>query len=294
MSSALSATPPLSVLVVGGVGVDDTAYLCEPLCRGMWTQAARQRRSPAGSALTVAVALASAGVSVTLAGAVGTDADGDWLCQTLAAAGVERRVHRVAGPSPRSLVLVEPSGERTIIGLTSDLLAHATAALPRTGSPVQDANILVVPAWRAQFTDLLCAASAAGVLTVVGLRALADPGVRADIAVGSEGELGDVVPTEIFDRFATVVVTAGELGASVFSAAGRSHVPPLTVQPVDATGAGDAFLAGLVVGLAHGVPTMEALRLAAAWGAAAAATAGTAAPSHGDVAGMVEGQRRDR
>lgn len=269
----------LDVLVVGGIGVDDAVYLNEPLRPGMWTQATPEQRSTAGSAATIAVALAGAGLTVALAGAVGTDTVGDWLRQTLTAAGVECHIRRVSGPSPRSLVLVEPSGERSIIGLSADLLEHAVAALPLTTLPGACTTFLI-PAWRPQFSDVLNAAQQAGARTVVGLRALADPALRAHVAVGSERELGGVDPRTVLDRFDTIVVTIGTRGARVLTADRQLDVAPVAVEAVDATGAGDAFLAGLVAGLAHGEPLFDALRLAAAWGAAAVARRGTVAPPY--------------
>lgn len=282
-----SSSGCLDVLVVGGVGVDDTVYLSEPLLPGIWTQAASEQRSPAGSAATVAVALADTGLTVGLAGAVGKDSVGDWLCQTMATAGVHRYIRRVEGPSPRSLVLVEPSGERTIIGLTPDLLEHATAALPTTVLPGAHAT-LVVPAWRPQFAGVLHAAQEAGARTVVGLRAIAVQALRADVAVGSERELGDVNPYGVIDRFGTVVVTRGARGAYALTAEGRLEIAPVAVEAVDATGAGDAFLAGVVAGLARGHALSDALRLAAVWGAAAAARRGTVAPSYEEALNLQE------
>lgn len=65
-----------------------------------------------------------------------------------------------------------------------------------------------------------------------------------------------------------VVVTLGASGALAF-AAGRPALvqPAFPVAAVDTLGAGDAFTAGLAVGLAGGRPLPEALRLAAACGA---------------------------
>lgn len=61
-----------------------------------------------------------------------------------------------------------------------------------------------------------------------------------------------------------VVITNGAKGASAFDGETIYHVPayPDPDRPVDRTGAGDAFAATLVAGLAHMLPLEEALRQA--------------------------------
>ena len=51
------------------------------------------------------------------------------------------------------------------------------------------------------------------------------------------------------DRMQIIVVTYGAGGATLFTRHNRYHVPGFTVTPVDTTGAGDGFVAGLLVGL---------------------------------------------
>lgn len=266
------------VLVVGGIGVDDIVYLAGQLIAGAYIEAQPEERSPAGAAATVATALAGAGVHTALAGAVGLDAAGDWLCQTLTTASVEQHICRIPGPSPRSLVLVEPSGERTIIGITPDLMEHAITALSPDALP-DSTGTLVIPSWRPQFSGVLRVAQDRGARTIVGLRALVEPHVSAHFAVGSEHELGDVNPNVALDRFGTVVVTVGDRGAYALTSGRCINVEPVRVDALDATGAGDAFLAGLVVALTDNEPLEQALRLAAAWGAAAVAQRGTRPPT---------------
>lgn len=66
----------------------------------------------------------------------------------------------------------------------------------------------------------------------------------------------------------SVVITLGAEGASAWHANGRSEFQPaFAVEVVDTMGAGDAFTAGLAVGLCEGRPFEDCLRLAAACGA---------------------------
>ena len=57
------------------------------------------------------------------------------------------------------------------------------------------------------------------------------------------------------------MLTRGEKGVLWASAAGLQSVPALPVQVVDSVGAGDAFNAGLAVGLSEGRPVLEAIAL---------------------------------
>lgn len=57
-----------------------------------------------------------------------------------------------------------------------------------------------------------------------------------------------------------VVITLGERGALIVGASSTNHVPGIPLQPVDTTGAGDAFNAGLAVALASGASLDEAVR----------------------------------
>jgi sugar/nucleoside kinase (ribokinase family) len=65
--------------------------------------------------------------------------------------------------------------------------------------------------------------------------------------------------------FTTVVVTQAERGAELHGRGGTTHVPAFAVaEVIDPTGAGDAFAAGLALGLAEGLSMAEAATFASA------------------------------
>jgi arabinose-5-phosphate isomerase len=66
----------------------------------------------------------------------------------------------------------------------------------------------------------------------------------------------------------SVVVTDGARGCAIAADGFEGWVPGLPIKTVDSTGAGDAFLAGLLVGLHHGLSWESAGRLGNACGAA--------------------------
>lgn len=60
----------------------------------------------------------------------------------------------------------------------------------------------------------------------------------------------------------TIILTLGERGSLLVDAEGSQHVPAPTVQAVDTTGAGDAFVGSLAYYLAEGLPIAEAMQRA--------------------------------
>jgi ribokinase len=77
------------------------------------------------------------------------------------------------------------------------------------------------------------------------------------------------------------VVTAGAHGAALAGPDGTHAIEGFNVQAVDTVGAGDTFVGALAVALAAGVPAPEAVRAAAAAGAAAVTRPGAQAAMPG-------------
>jgi 6-phosphofructokinase 2 len=80
-----------------------------------------------------------------------------------------------------------------------------------------------------------------------------------------------------------IALTLGDDGAILATADGALQLPAMPVKARTGVGAGDSFLAGLVLGLARGQPQDEALRLAIAAGAVAVAGIGTAQVQRAEV-----------
>jgi ribokinase len=81
---------------------------------------------------------------------------------------------------------------------------------------------------------------------------------RCDYVTPNETEV-----TAVRDCDATLVLTLGDEGAELRG----ERIPAFAADPVDTTGAGDAFTAAFAVALAEGVDEREAVR----WGCAAGA-----------------------
>ena len=88
-----------------------------------------------------------------------------------------------------------------------------------------------------------------------------------------EAAAGAAAVRDLGVRFA--IVTDGPRGAWVNHDDFVGHIPAFSVDTIDTTGAGDAFTAGVLTGIIHGLGPEEAARLGAATGALATTTIGT-------------------
>lgn len=104
------------VLVLGDVNADLTLHVPARLPDGR-----REVREPVvslgGTAANTARALASLGVPVAFAGAVGDDGFGRWAREALGAAGVDTEALVVlpSAPTAQVIAMLEPDGERSLV-----------------------------------------------------------------------------------------------------------------------------------------------------------------------------------
>ncbi|HOS43833.1 MAG TPA: PfkB family carbohydrate kinase [Armatimonadota bacterium] len=75
-----------------------------------------------------------------------------------------------------------------------------------------------------------------------------------------------------------VSITAGRAGSWCCDGGTLTHVPAVPVDAVSTAGAGDAHLSGVLVGLVHGLPLVDAMRLGALTGALAVTSPHTIHP----------------
>lgn len=259
------------IVVVGSVAQDDVVWLRQPLHEGHHLEARQRKLRLGGGGANTAIPLRHAGHQVTLVAPVGADPVAEWLLAKVQAAGIDASaLQRVRGESTRSLVLLDPAGERTIVNLHRCREAGPPARLRSI-----EADAIYV---RSRDLDLagLLAERAGTTLVVAHLPPLAVGSRPAGVLVGSEADLPAGFVEDPWaqglaiagESLRWVVLTRGERGARAWSAESCLSVPAPAVQVVDTTGAGDVFAAGLVHALATGRAMAEALQTAVAWGAA--------------------------
>jgi ribokinase len=283
------------VVVVGSVNLDLVATVPRQPEPGETVVATGFARVPGGKGANQALAARRLGAEVRLVATVGDDQAADEALALLRAGGVDLSgVRRSAGqPSGLALITVDAAGENTIVvvgGANTELavepadLATADAVLCQLEVPVP----AVVAAARCCPAEALFCLNAAP----AGAGRVPDEVLdRADLVVANQAER-DALPE--LARAGLVAVTAGEQGAVLVQhdrELARAAAPRVSV--VDGTGAGDAFVAALAVGLRSGLDRDTALRRACAAGAVAASRAGAqpSLPSTAEVDALLAAER---
>lgn len=250
--------------------------------------------SAGGKGANQAVAAANLGATVRMVGAVGTDAYAAPATEFLSAAGVDMSdVATVEGSTGLAVITVSDSGENTIVvvggantAVDGDFVASRREAVESAGIVLLQGEIpasgfsaavrlatgrVVVnlaPVIEVERADLLAADPLVANEHEAGL-ILAQLGV-ADVPASEEAMASAL--TEL--GFASVVLTRGARGAVVAEGDQLTPIPTPSVDAVDSTGAGDAFVGALVHRLAEGDTLVAAARYAARVGAFSATRRG--------------------
>jgi len=296
------------VLVVGDVALDVLVAPAAAPVPGA-DVAARIRTRPGGAGANTAAWLAhlgrGAGVAVTLAARVGADPAGRAAAADLAAAGVT--AHLTVDPEAATCTVVAllgppapapssgagrrldgrlvDSGDRTLLSDRGAAARLAVDDLPDVAGFDHlhlSGYVLLDASSRQAGRIALAAARAAGLSTSVDPQAapaLAAPERAAaflddvqgvDLLLPNADELRALGgPASVLQRVRAVAVSAGAAGARWVDPAVRCAVAAPTVEVVDATGAGDAFDAGVLVARLSGAAPADALAAGCAAGAAA-------------------------
>jgi sulfofructose kinase len=264
------------VVVFGVVAADVVLHVPRIPAPGSQVNAEALGWRIGGSSANVACGLSTAGHHVRLVGPIGTDAMGDHLVAELEHYGVDTEYcFRADAASPRTLILLDDTGERTIIAVDSG--AEPSSFLPERGPDLRSADCVYIEGY-----TRYPAGTAAGAESALLVTSPPVPGATtwpATVVIGSETQYSDVTPAGMFqavrsvsgERLKWVVLTRGTEGADAYAASSDVHVDAVAADQIDATGAGDAFTVGLLHELLQGDDMVTALQAGAAWGAATVA-----------------------
>ena len=286
----------VSVVVVGSMNMDLVAYTKRAPGPGETVIGDRFQSGFGGKGANQAVMARLLGADVSFIGALGDDAYATMTLENFEGRGIDASgLMRVAGSSGVAPIWVEADGTNRIIVVpgANDLVTpeHADRAM-RTASRV-DVCVGQFEVPQAVTAAGFAAAHARGAITILnpapaapistGLLAVTDwlmPNeVEFRILSGSAGEVTDAAMLAFGARIGVrLIVTLGSRGAALVGLGGVvTRLPARAVTAVDTTGAGDAFVGAFAVGLALGLPEVDAVRLGIACASDSVLRAGTQA-----------------
>ncbi|MPY32241.1 ribokinase [Streptomyces adustus] len=305
MDTTASSHTTDTVCVVGSINADlsvVTEHLPQP---GQTVRGGGLVVGSGGKSANQAVAASRLGASVSMVGAVGHDEHGGILRDALERDGIDiTRVRSFSDVATgTALITIDREGENTIV-----VSPGANGVLGERDVELAQETIARAAVLGLAFeVDDRVVLTAARIAHSSGGRVVLNPSpyrtphpdllAMVDLLVVNELELADMVGADVtakpwedicralFERFGirSTVVTAGARGAVVLSHGdgtgpdAQAHVVPIaaiTVDAVDTTGCGDAFLGAVLAGLADGRTVVDAAHKAAAVAAYAATRRG--------------------
>lgn len=278
--------------VFGSINMDLIMQVAELPKPGETVLTDRYVTKPGGKGANQAVAAARSGGRVAMVGAVGRDGYGDSLVTILNQEGVDTAaIAKSDDPTGIAYICVDQSAEN-FIAVASGANRSPTAeqlgenALGGDDTVLMQMEIPPQENWRA--IDRAASRGARTILNVAPA-AVVPPASLAqlDILIVNEHEARTVaraadLPGATDDQpigalagslstsfDLTCIVTVGAQGAIVSEGTQTYRIPALPIDPVDTTGAGDAFCGILAAGLDGGLELPQALNRAVAGSALA-------------------------
>jgi len=278
------------VTVLGSLNMDISVTVPRLPAPGATVLGSAAQFTPGGKGANQAVAAARLGADVRMVGCVGDDDFGRRLLAALRAEGIDADATRVVRSVPTGLAMiaVDEAGENLIIVASGANHQVGPADVAKTATNDHDILVLSAEIPVPAIEQALAQTPGRKILNLApapdnAAELVAAAGGNLDWLVVNESEAAAVLghpvsglanakkaATELTAKGPRhAVVTAGAHGAALAGPDGTHTVEGFTVTAVDTVGAGDTFVGALAVALAAGVAPPEALRAAAAAGAAA-------------------------
>ena len=239
-----------------------------------------------GKGANQAIAAARAGANTAFIGALGNDHAGETLRAAFFNDNVDiSAVQFVSEPTGRALIGVSDDGENSIIVVPGANHAITIGDIERNAKIIASAKVLLcqleVPLEVVRRALELAGKKSIRILNPAPAQSLSKELLQlVDVITPNEHEMKLLGGPEALLKCGvkTIVVTQGARGALMITNKGEIQSPPFKVDPVDSTGAGDAFCGMLAARLATGESIHNALKAAVVSGALATLTEG-AVPS---------------
>ncbi|MDQ1597841.1 MAG: ribokinase [Microbacteriaceae bacterium] len=279
MTDAAQASDLTGVTILGSANLDVVFSVARIPRPGETLIADRADRYPGGKGLNQAVAAARAGAATTFVGALGRDENGDLLADTMSTAGVAGDlVRRVSEPTGQAFIVVDDSGENTIIvasganGTVTRLTDKENAAIAASAVLLMQLE-LPLPAieaaalfGRQRGVVTMLNAAPARELPLAMLEDLdyliVNEHEACLIAASDDLETASVTLAGLARR---LVVTLGSSGSVLYDGGVEvARIAAVPVTAIDTTGAGDTYCGAFAAAIAEGMEYDAAARFATA------------------------------
>lgn len=250
-----------------------------------------------GKGANQAVAARLCGAEVAMIARVGDDLFGDATISNFRALGIDTKHVRVtsgvsSGVAP---IFVDSSGQNRILVVKGANDCVTPADVDAAADVLRGADVIVlqleIPVETVYYVLEFAHAN--------GVRSILNPAPAQALHLARAGIADYLIPNEteaealsgiavhnvddarrcaarlIAQGVRRTIVTLGSQGALVAGPAGAEHVAPFAVDPVDTTGAGDAFVGSLAVFLAGGFEEREAIARSNVYAALSTLAVGT-------------------
>ena len=250
-----------------------------------------------GKGANQAVAARLCGANVAMVAKVGSDLFGPATIKNFESLGIDASCVGIAGgvSSGVAPIFVDPNGQNRIIVVkgANDLLAPedvdaAAPLLRKANAIVLQFEVPLRTVYHAvQFAktnNIRCIVNPAPAQPVdfEQLRSVdyfipneSEAETITGMPVHTAGDAKECAQFLLEKGMRRVIITRGERGCLLVDGESMELLPAFQVQPVDTTGAGDAFIGSFAVFLGEGLPEKEALRRASLYAALSTTKVGT-------------------
>ena len=275
--------------VVGSNNIDLVTYIDRMPGAGETLDAPDFQIGFGGKGANQAVAAARLGAQVAMVTRIGDDMFGPQQLENFRAHGIDTTHVRTAPRTASGVapIFVEPSGENRIlivkgangaltpadVDAAEDMLAACDVILLQLEVPLETVYHTIALAAQHGVATVLNPAPARelDVTRLAGVTYLTPNETELSQLTGlptaSESQIETAARSLIARGIACVVVTLGGRGARLVTADAVTQIAPVPVDPVDTTGAGDAFIGSFAHFLAGGADAVAALSDAAHYAA---------------------------
>ena len=294
----MAGTARPRIAIVGSNMVDLVTYVKRMPVKGETIEAPTFEMGHGGKGANQAVAAAKLGADVVMVTAVGDDMFADMTLKNFQSVGIDTtHVRRVPGKSSGvAPIMVEPSGENSILivkGANADLspadIERAAEALKtcqlillQLEVPLETVYAAIAFGKKHGIKTVLNPAPATPELDPEKVRDVSffvpnetELAILTGLPVETEAHIAEAARSLIAKGVGTVIVTLGSRGALLATPSATRRIAPVKVDPVDTTGAGDAFVGSFARYFAAGLDVEAALGRAALYAADSVTRRGT-------------------